>query len=211
MRWIDSSFAPKTCITNDLHVGIATSLHQSSLLTLPFSGRVHLLSGVNTRRPRRAKRDRSRLNLPSNHCTSEPLFSHKTLASSGFFAAPFKVSDVNLSSNNTLPPSSKTVLAANIPAKPPPTTMDWSGRDAIEAKMDAGQASKSWSISNLTRTVKKTTECTCDVLLCVLCVVCCGYCVLSVVVYCVCCVLSLVCVVFVVQHWKKTKRNNFIG
>ena len=47
--------------------------------------------------PRRATRDKSWLNLSISHLTSLPLFSHNTFASSGFFAPPFRVSDVNKS------------------------------------------------------------------------------------------------------------------
>ena len=47
--------------------------------------------------PRRATRDKSWLNLSITHLTSLPLFSHNTFASSGFFALPFRVSDVNKS------------------------------------------------------------------------------------------------------------------
>ena len=47
VKWFGWSTALYTSTTNDLHVSIATSLHQSSLLTLRFSGLVHhLLSFV---------------------------------------------------------------------------------------------------------------------------------------------------------------------
>merc|ERR1719502_2566903 len=92
-----------------------------------------------------------------SHSTSAPLFAHKTLATSGFFAPPFKVSDIkiselsvmplafcdlvfapliplvalvefppqkdDLSRRTTRPPSSITVLPAETPARPPPTTI----------------------------------------------------------------------------------------
>ena len=76
---------------------------------LPFSSRVHhflnplnqstgeghvwetLLTTVSAEwPPRRATRDRSRLNLSSNRSTSAPLLKHKNFASSGFFATPFR-------------------------------------------------------------------------------------------------------------------------
>merc|ERR1740138_857589 len=110
--------------------------------------------------PRRATRERSRLNLSMSHSTSLPLFSQSTLTSSGFLAPPFRVSLVkrsvlslmpcifcvlvaaplmplvalvelppqkdDLSSRTTLPPFSSTVLAADMPPRPPPTTMAWS-------------------------------------------------------------------------------------
>ena len=41
--------------------------------------------------PRRATKDKSRLNLSISHFTSAPLFSHKNLANSGFFAPPLSV------------------------------------------------------------------------------------------------------------------------
>merc|ERR1719221_1508621 len=115
--------------------------------------------------PRRATRDRSRLNLSTSQSTSAPLLPHKTLTTSGFFAPPFSVSLVNssmlssmpfvfwvfvsaplmplvafvelppqkedLSTNTTLPPVSRTVLAADTPAKPPPTTIAWFAGNTI--------------------------------------------------------------------------------
>merc|ERR1719336_524394 len=107
--------------------------------------------------PRRATRDRSRLNFSTNQSTSSPLFPHSTFTTSGFFAPPLSVSEVNnsiesgipfsfcvlvaaplmplvalvelppqnedLSRSTILPLFSRMVLAADTPAKPPPTTM----------------------------------------------------------------------------------------
>ena len=53
--------------------------------------------------PKRATRDKSSLNMFINQSTSVPLFSHNTLASSGFFAPPFKVSEVNKSAASLMP------------------------------------------------------------------------------------------------------------
>mmetsp|Transcript_75924 Transcript_75924/g.118643 ORF Transcript_75924/g.118643 Transcript_75924/m.118643 type:complete len:240 (-) Transcript_75924:36-755(-) len=109
--------------------------------------------------PRRASKDKSRSNLSISQSTSAALFWQSTLASSGLFAPPFKVSatkiselsgmplafcvfvpapliplvafelfppqNEDLSSNKVLPPHSTTVLPADTPAKPPPTTMTW--------------------------------------------------------------------------------------
>merc|ERR1740115_238251 len=95
-----------------------------------------------------------------SHSTSAPLFSQRTLATSGLFAPPLRVSLVkrsvlssmpaafwvrvaaplmplvalvelppqndDLSINTVLPPFSTTVLQADTPASPPPTTTTWS-------------------------------------------------------------------------------------
>eukprot|EP00959_Pyramimonas_sp_CCMP1952_P371996 7789532-Pyramimonas_sp.AAC.1 len=41
--------------------------------------------------PRRATRDRSRLNFSTSQSTSAPLLPHRTLTSSGFLAPPLRV------------------------------------------------------------------------------------------------------------------------
>ena len=74
---------------------------------------------------------------------------------------------------------SKTVLATDIPAKPPPTTMDWSEGDAIgsewtpDKRQNLGRSATYHDLSNTTE-AGSGGEC-------------------MYVVFCVCCVLSVVC------------------
>ena len=113
----------------------------------------------------------------------------------------------DLSNNTTLSPFSNTVLTAGIPAKPRSTTMAWSEKDAIAARLVAKKRSAIDHESSRTQLKLEVgreccaVEC-CAVLCCIVGIACC-----LLLCICVCYVLSVVCVVCVVKHSKKDKHG----
>ena len=157
-------------------------------LTFPCSGIIHQISGVDTCALVQNRGDWSRLNLPSNHSTSAPLFSHKT----------GRAQASSLHPSECLTRTCPTTVSHNCfgSGHPCQTASDHDGlvgkgrHRGQNGRQHVGRSGiyHESSRTQLKLEVAGSAVVWCGVLCC--CVLCCGCCVLSVVVYCVCCICS---------------------
>ena len=179
MRWFGMSFAPKPKYNERFARRYRNEPSPEFSLTLPCSGIIHQIAGVDT-----CALVQTVEILVQAELAQQPLNIGTTVfaqdrASSGFFAPPFRVLDANLSNHRF---AQLFWQRTSLPNRLRPR---WTGRKGTPSRPK--WASTCWAIRNLSRIIKNTTEVGsgrerggvvwCAVLLCVvlwvLCAVCC--------------------------------------